>query len=150
MTIKSTELRITANGWYGIFISEEEAAIALAGGQLPDRILKDRRVSDNIRQHAREKPEFKQEILGGTVRLDISRWFEEGGTQQQNRSVVVEIMRRGSLNQERHINARFGISYGGRSYTHDETSIMIDALQLAWSIVSIANARIEAGSTKVY
>jgi hypothetical protein len=146
VTIKSTEFRLTAQGWPGIFISEEEAALALAGRPLPDRILQDRRVSDNVREMLKgeENRQLREETLGNISRIEIARWpnKDEKGFPVQDTAVKVEVWRSIVPMTDGRKRYIFKSSVSGRSYSIADTSLLIDALQIAWNLMSIAEAHV--------
>lgn len=145
MTIASTELRITADGWPGIFLSEEEAALALAGQCMPERVLKDPRVSEDIRQRAAENAEFKQEILTGRLaQMHIARWTD--GEIDYSVKVDVHQVRSHTIAEGSKI-AGFKTFVSGRGYNMADTSLLIDALQLAYRLASAARQHIENAKT---
>ena len=146
MTVKSTEFRITAEGWHGIFLSEEEAALAMAGRGLPERVLDHRQVSDKVRTRCAEDPEYRAEFLAGRGdQIHIARWkLPENGIREMDRGPHVEITRERYWNKEE-LGDRipFRTSFGGRTYSAEETSLMIDALQLAYRLMALATGHIE-------
>lgn len=143
MAIADSELRITAQGWPGIFLSEEEAALALAGRGLPERVFEDDRVSDDVRRHAAESAEFRRDILNSTaVSLGIARWPDG----EQDRSVSVEVRQIRSWDERDGSRiSGFKTSVGGRSYSMDETLLLTDALLLACRLARTARRHIEEG-----
>lgn len=142
------DIRITAAGWDGIFLYEEEAALALAGRPLPDRILGYPQVAPEVRFRAASSPEFRQEILGeGTSRLTIARWTWEGTIERPiglevNESVKVEVYRT-KMGARGSVVTRFKVAVSGRSYDLDETSTLIDMLQIGYRLCRAAEGHIK-------
>jgi hypothetical protein len=141
------DIRITADSWEGIFLFEEEAALALAGQPLPDRLLDDPRVSPEVRFRAASEPDFRSGILGeGTTRLTIARWTWTGTAEQpiaetMDRSVHVEVYKSKWLGNEG-VTSGFRVAVGGRSYDLDEAILLVDMLQIGYRLCRAAEFHI--------
>jgi len=135
------EFRIDNDSWPGIFLTEEEAALALAGRGLPDRVLDGPGVSEHLRARAAASEELKRELLNtGVMIMHIARWTD--GEMDHSVKVDVHQIRSYTVKNGSKIEG-FRTFVSGRGYNMSDTSLLIDALQLAYRLASAARGYIE-------
>lgn len=134
-------LEITAEGWEGIFLSEPEAAWAMAGHGMPERVLEHDSVSSDTRLRAARSAEERAEILGsGGGRILLKLWSykpDEGWIPEYSVQLTIE---RTDIRHEGDITRNFRIAIGGRAYDPNEAELIDQMLVIALRLIKAAQA----------
>lgn len=140
------EIKITDTSWDGIFLNEDEAAKALAFGQLPERILEHYRVPRDTRERAASDPAEKRSILL-VGKLDIARWesWDAGEAEPlRDGTIHLELYRTGTFKKETNqVIKALRVCGQGRSYSMAEEKVLIEMHQIAYRLMVAAEFAME-------